>query len=143
MMCLPAPANRTAQSATRLRAYKEQAARMSLHRPAPSLAVMSDSTIAPAGGDQPHNNMQPYLTLNFCIALQEACIHRARKHFTRIIHHENSQQHEVMNCFRAAKCSRPPQRASVAMLPSVLAAAKQASTLAPMVAMGYWQHPQR
>ena len=24
----------------------------------------------PAGGDQPHNNMQPYLTLNFCIALQ-------------------------------------------------------------------------
>lgn len=23
-----------------------------------------------AGGDQPHNNLQPYLTLNFCIALQ-------------------------------------------------------------------------
>jgi microcystin-dependent protein len=23
-----------------------------------------------AGGSQPHNNMQPYLTLNFCIALQ-------------------------------------------------------------------------
>jgi microcystin-dependent protein len=23
-----------------------------------------------AGGTQPHNNMQPYLTLNFCIALQ-------------------------------------------------------------------------
>jgi microcystin-dependent protein len=22
------------------------------------------------GGNQPHNNMQPYLTLNFCIALQ-------------------------------------------------------------------------
>jgi microcystin-dependent protein len=22
------------------------------------------------GGDQPHNNLQPYLTLNFCIALQ-------------------------------------------------------------------------
>jgi microcystin-dependent protein len=32
--------------------------------------AMSDSTIAPVGGDQPHNNMQPYLTLNFCIALQ-------------------------------------------------------------------------
>ena len=30
----------------------------------------SDNAIAPAGGDQPHNNMQPYLTLNFCIALQ-------------------------------------------------------------------------
>jgi microcystin-dependent protein len=28
------------------------------------------STLAQAGGDQPHNNMQPYLTFNFCIALQ-------------------------------------------------------------------------
>ena len=35
-----------------------------------NLVAMSASTIAPAGGDQPHNNMQPYLTLNFCIALQ-------------------------------------------------------------------------
>lgn len=26
--------------------------------------------LAPAGGDQPHNNMQPYLTLYFCLALQ-------------------------------------------------------------------------
>ena len=26
--------------------------------------------ITPAGGSQPHNNLQPYLTLNFCIALQ-------------------------------------------------------------------------
>jgi microcystin-dependent protein len=31
---------------------------------------LSDQAIAPAGGDQPHNNMMPYLTLNFCIALQ-------------------------------------------------------------------------
>ena len=31
---------------------------------------LSANGIAPAGGDQPHNNMQPYLTLNFCIALQ-------------------------------------------------------------------------
>ena len=30
----------------------------------------ADAALAPAGGDQPHNNMQPYLTLNFCIALQ-------------------------------------------------------------------------
>jgi microcystin-dependent protein len=28
------------------------------------------NAVGPAGGDQPHNNMQPYLTLNFCIALQ-------------------------------------------------------------------------
>ena len=28
------------------------------------------STLAPAGGGQPHNNRQPYLTLSFCIAMQ-------------------------------------------------------------------------
>jgi microcystin-dependent protein len=32
--------------------------------------AMSPNVVAPAGGNQPHNNMQPYLTLNFCIALQ-------------------------------------------------------------------------
>lgn len=31
---------------------------------------MGFQMIAPAGGGLPHNNMQPYLTLNFCIALQ-------------------------------------------------------------------------
>jgi microcystin-dependent protein len=36
----------------------------------PQLVAMSDNTIAPAGGDQPHNNLMPYLALNFCIALQ-------------------------------------------------------------------------
>ena len=35
----------------------------------------ADTTLSPAalpaaGGSAPHNNMQPYLTLNFCIALQ-------------------------------------------------------------------------
>lgn len=38
--------------------------------PAGSTVAMAPATLAPAGGDQPHNNMQPYLTLNFCIALQ-------------------------------------------------------------------------
>jgi len=36
----------------------------------PPIIQMSGNSITPAGGDQPHNNMQPYLTLNFCIALQ-------------------------------------------------------------------------
>lgn len=36
----------------------------------PPQTQLSDNTIAPAGGDQPHNNLMPYLTLNFCIALQ-------------------------------------------------------------------------
>jgi microcystin-dependent protein len=34
------------------------------------LVAMSPNALAPAGGDQPHNNMQPYLTFYFCIALQ-------------------------------------------------------------------------
>lgn len=31
---------------------------------------LSPNTLAPAGGSSPHNNMMPYLTFNFCIALQ-------------------------------------------------------------------------
>ena len=37
---------------------------------AANLVTMAPQSLAPAGGDQPHNNMMPYLTLNFCIALQ-------------------------------------------------------------------------
>lgn len=33
-------------------------------------AQMALQALSPAGGNLPHNNMQPYLTLNFCIALQ-------------------------------------------------------------------------
>jgi microcystin-dependent protein len=36
----------------------------------PANSQLNDNALAPTGGDQPHNNMQPYLTLNFCIALQ-------------------------------------------------------------------------
>lgn len=31
---------------------------------------MSYDMLSPSGGDQAHNNLQPYLVLNFCIALQ-------------------------------------------------------------------------
>jgi microcystin-dependent protein len=34
------------------------------------LVSMAPQALAPAGGDQPHNNLQPYLTFYFCIALQ-------------------------------------------------------------------------
>jgi microcystin-dependent protein len=34
------------------------------------LQFMAPEALVPAGGDQPHNNMQPYLTFYFCIALQ-------------------------------------------------------------------------
>jgi microcystin-dependent protein len=33
-------------------------------------ATMAFQAQPPAGGGLPHNNMQPYLTLNFCIAMQ-------------------------------------------------------------------------
>lgn len=33
-------------------------------------AQMSPTAATPAGGSLPHNNMMPYLTLNYCIALQ-------------------------------------------------------------------------
>jgi microcystin-dependent protein len=35
-----------------------------------NLQPMAFQALAVAGGALPHNNMQPYLTLNFCIALQ-------------------------------------------------------------------------
>jgi microcystin-dependent protein len=35
-----------------------------------NLTPMAPQALAPAGGSLPHNNMQPYLTLNFCIAMQ-------------------------------------------------------------------------
>jgi microcystin-dependent protein len=35
-----------------------------------ALTQLAQQTWTPAGGNAAHNNMQPYLTLNFCIALQ-------------------------------------------------------------------------
>lgn len=35
-----------------------------------NLTQLALQAISPAGGSFPHNNMMPYLTLNFCIALQ-------------------------------------------------------------------------
>jgi microcystin-dependent protein len=36
----------------------------------PPTGKVNQFSLAPTGGGLPHNNMQPYLTLNFCIALQ-------------------------------------------------------------------------
>ena len=35
-----------------------------------NVVAMASQTLAPAGGQAPHNNMMPYLTFYFCIALQ-------------------------------------------------------------------------
>lgn len=37
---------------------------------ATALVNLAQEALAPAGGDQPHNNLQPYLAFYFCIALQ-------------------------------------------------------------------------
>ena len=38
--------------------------------PANNLAAMASQTLPNAGGSQPHNNLQPFLTMNFIIGLQ-------------------------------------------------------------------------
>jgi microcystin-dependent protein len=38
--------------------------------PGPAAGQMSSNAILQAGGGQPHNNLQPYLVVNYCIALQ-------------------------------------------------------------------------
>ncbi|MGN6372585.1 MAG: phage tail protein [Solirubrobacteraceae bacterium] len=38
--------------------------------PPAKTTTLHPSTITPQGGQQPHENRQPYLALNFCIALQ-------------------------------------------------------------------------
>jgi microcystin-dependent protein len=41
-----------------------------IYTPAVNLTQMSPQALPPAGGGLPHNNLQPYLTCYFCIALQ-------------------------------------------------------------------------
>jgi microcystin-dependent protein len=35
-----------------------------------TLTALASNTVSSVGGGQPHSNIQPYLTLNWCIALQ-------------------------------------------------------------------------
>jgi microcystin-dependent protein len=57
----PGPTRALARSAPFI--YKQPAG-------AAPVQQMAPEALAPAGSGLPHNNMQPYLTLNFCIALQ-------------------------------------------------------------------------
>ncbi len=41
-----------------------------LYNTAQSLQTMNPAAVSSVGGNQAHNNMQPYLALNFCIALK-------------------------------------------------------------------------
>lgn len=42
----------------------------SIYADPPANVLLAAQAVAPAGGDAPHNNLQPYLTFYFCIALQ-------------------------------------------------------------------------
>jgi microcystin-dependent protein len=57
----PSPARSIARSQN-ANAYKAPAGQ--------PVVQLNPGALAPAGGDQPHNNLQPYLTLYFNIALQ-------------------------------------------------------------------------
>lgn len=41
-----------------------------VYNPTVNPVQMSPQALTPAGSSLPHNNMQPYLTVNFCIAMQ-------------------------------------------------------------------------
>jgi microcystin-dependent protein len=61
------PANLAAPSAARALARSSPG---NAYGPANSLVTLAPQALSPAGGGLPHNNMMPYLTLNFCIAMQ-------------------------------------------------------------------------
>ena len=63
------PANLQAPSATR--SLAESAGGIAYKPPAgATTTTMASESVPPAGGGLPHNNLQPYLTCYFCIALQ-------------------------------------------------------------------------
>jgi len=41
-----------------------------LYRPTSDGSTLNPQSVGLAGGNQPHNNMQPYLVINFCIAME-------------------------------------------------------------------------
>jgi microcystin-dependent protein len=47
-----------------------QSANSTVYAPAANFVQMNFQSLSPAGGDLPHNNMQPYLTFYYNIALQ-------------------------------------------------------------------------
>jgi microcystin-dependent protein len=46
------------------------ATNVTVYGPPSALVALDPSSVTNVGGSQPHTNMQPYLVLNFCIALQ-------------------------------------------------------------------------
>ena len=53
-----------------VRAYARSGSGFGYNSATSPLTAMAPQALGVAGGSLPHNNMMPYLTLNFCIALQ-------------------------------------------------------------------------
>jgi microcystin-dependent protein len=60
----------TVNSDTNLAAGNNLAQAANMYSQPTNLVSLNPTTIGNVGGSQAHNNMQPYLTLTFCIALQ-------------------------------------------------------------------------
>jgi microcystin-dependent protein len=70
MMAANLPADQAAPTPTRSLARSVNVTAYVAGSPTPTLVQMNSNMLALTGGGLPHNNMQPYLTLSFCIALQ-------------------------------------------------------------------------
>jgi microcystin-dependent protein len=68
LMATAAPGNRTSPVGNSI--ARVSAGNAFLAPAGAPLVAMSNQSLPPAGGDQPHNNLQPYLTFYFNIALQ-------------------------------------------------------------------------
>ena len=67
---LQATATQAADASTPTNNVFAQSKGSQLYGPAANLATFAPNAVSSVGGSQPHNNMMPYLTLNFIIALQ-------------------------------------------------------------------------
>jgi len=65
-----APGASAADGATPVPAGGVLAAANNLYGPTGAIAPLNAGTVTSVGGSQAHLNMQPFLTINFCIALQ-------------------------------------------------------------------------
>lgn len=62
--------NSTTRATTPANGFPTDSSPNSLYNPASNLVAMTAAAVTNIGGSQAHLNMQPFLTLNFCIALQ-------------------------------------------------------------------------
>jgi microcystin-dependent protein len=63
---VPANTKSVAQAVTATNPVQD----VSIYGTGGNLSAMLPSSVSNTGGSQPHNNMMPYLVLNYCIALQ-------------------------------------------------------------------------